>query len=82
MTKESENAHEIISKAMEDAGIVDGFYGGVLISGYDLYSVRVGSQRIEESNSQRYTMLIGIIERLKMEMAYDKCKVDEPKELQ
>ena len=67
-------AHRILEKAIEEAGIVDFFYTGVLIDGIDVTAVRVGREEsVEYSNLSRHQRLLGLIEQGK----YD-CMLNPP----
>jgi hypothetical protein len=63
---ERDSAHKIIREAMEKAGIVDGFYGGVMLSGKDVSSFQVGIQnRTCYDNVERYQRIVGVMASLK-----------------
>jgi len=62
------NAHEILSKAFVEAGIVDGFYCGVLIDGSDVQAFCVGHDEFEYSNIIRCQRLIGLVETCKFSL--------------
>lgn len=67
--KEKEMAHGVIRKAMEDAGIVDGFYCGITLDGTDIGSYQVGNMKFPDySNVERIQRLIGSVESLKFQM--------------
>jgi hypothetical protein len=67
--EERDSAHKIIREAMEKAGIVDGFYGGVLLSGKDVSSFQVGiPDRTTYDNVERYQRVVGMVESLKYQL--------------
>jgi len=62
LSDEREAAHKIIREAMDKAGIVDGFYGGVMLSGKDVSSFTVGIQnRSCYANVERYQRISGMM---------------------
>jgi hypothetical protein len=66
MQEQRERAHTILRKAFDEAGIVDGFYCGVLMDGTDVSAFNVGREGIiEYSNLERYQRLLGIVESCK-----------------
>jgi len=68
-------AHETIRKAFDDAGVVDMFYGGVLIDGTEILAFVSGIQdKAEYSNVVRTQRLIGIIESLKFQLCAEMNK--------
>jgi tmRNA-binding protein len=63
---ERDIAHSVIRKALNDAGVVDAFYCGILIDGTDVSSFTVGRQdSAEYSNVERYQRLLGSVESCK-----------------
>lgn len=71
-------AHKIVRDAFEKAGIVDGFYAGILIDGDDISSYTFGNpMRAEYSNIVRYQRLLGCVESCKymmMKSAHDRAE--------
>lgn len=62
-------AHEKIRAALDSAGLVDSFYGGVMMDGKDISSYTVGVlDKTEYSNVERVQRIIGIIEALKCQL--------------
>jgi hypothetical protein len=59
-------AHKIVREAMEKAGVIDGFYGGILITGKDISAFHVGiPDRQCYENIERYQRVVGLMESLK-----------------
>ena len=66
MNSEHKRVHEIIKNAFDEAGIIDGFYCGLLIDGTDISSFSVGIQdKTEYSNMIRFQRLLGVVEQCK-----------------
>jgi len=66
MQEQRDNAHAILRKAFEDAGIVDCFFCGVFIDGVDVSAFKVGrDNKTEYSNVERYHRLLGVVESCK-----------------
>jgi hypothetical protein len=61
--------HKKIRKTFDDTGVVDFFYGGVLIDGTDISAFVSGIQdKTEYSNVGRTQRLIGIIQALNCQL--------------
>jgi hypothetical protein len=62
-------AHEKIRAALDSSGLVDSFYGGVMMSGRDISSYTVGVlDKTEYSNVDRVQRIIGIIQALNCQL--------------
>jgi len=79
--EERNKAHAIIKEAMEKAGIVDGFYGGTMLTGTDISAFQVGIQnRQTYDNIERYQRIVGLMESLKyslLKAAHDSEEKEE-----
>ena len=66
LQKQRDRAHEILSRAFDEAGIVDGFYCGITITGADVSAFKVGRDNsVEYSNIERCQRLLGAVESCK-----------------
>lgn len=64
-----QRAHEILRKALDEAGIIDGFVCGVMLDSKDVATFRVGIPEREcYENVERFHRLVGLIETNKISM--------------
>ena len=63
MSAETDKVHAIIRDAFDKAGIVDGFYSGIMLDGTDVSAFQVGIPNREcYDNIARYHRLLGAVE--------------------
>lgn len=63
--KKIESLQNQIDEAFQKAGVIDYFYVGITLEGYQMRNYCYGSERREVSNAIRYNSLLGAIESYK-----------------